>query len=134
MASVTAGTNVNYAWAFGDGTFGSGAVVMHNYPDVGMDTAVVTASNSVGDAVAETQVTIENDAWTIYMPAVLNAGASSQQTAAMPLASIFIGSLPLSIIISRRIRQTRRGLNLAKSKLVKSLKPSPVCGKFRQSQ
>jgi PKD repeat protein len=34
-ASVAGGTNITYAWNFGDGTSGSGASVQHTYPAVG---------------------------------------------------------------------------------------------------
>lgn len=78
-ASVTDGTNVNFDWAFGDGTTGNGAVVNHTYPDVGQYTAVVTASNSVGELVATTNVTIEIDNWTIFLPVVLKADSGTQQ-------------------------------------------------------
>ncbi len=44
-ATVATGSNVTYAWDFGDGEGGSGAVVTHVYPSVGTYTAVVTASN-----------------------------------------------------------------------------------------
>ncbi len=57
-ASVVAGDNVVYTWAFGDGTGGSGAVMSHVYPSVGVYTAVVTASNSVSELTATTIVTI----------------------------------------------------------------------------
>lgn len=45
-ATVTAGTNVSYAWGFGDGETGHGSVVTHTYPAAGVYTAVVTAGNS----------------------------------------------------------------------------------------
>ncbi len=57
-ATITAGSNVTYDWAFGDGDTGSGAVVTHIYPAVGVYTAVVTASNSVSVLTATTPVTI----------------------------------------------------------------------------
>jgi len=57
-ATVTAGSNVAYTWAFGDGETGSGAVVTHTYPAVENYTAVVTASNSVNVFTATTTVTI----------------------------------------------------------------------------
>jgi uncharacterized repeat protein (TIGR01451 family) len=57
-ATVTAGSNVSYAWAFGDGQTGDGAVVTHTYPAAGDYTAVVTAGNSVGWITATTSVTI----------------------------------------------------------------------------
>ena len=50
--------SINYAWDFGDGTTGSGVTPSHTYAAVGVYTAVVTATNSVGQAAASTQVTI----------------------------------------------------------------------------
>ncbi len=57
-ATVTAGSNASYTWAFGDGQTGSGSVVTHTYPAVDLYTAVVTASNSVNVVTATTSVTI----------------------------------------------------------------------------
>jgi len=57
-ATITAGSNVSYTWSFGDDTTGSGAVVTHTYPAVGVYTAVVTASNSVSVLTATTTVTV----------------------------------------------------------------------------
>jgi PKD repeat protein len=57
-ATITGGTNVSFAWAFGDGAHGSGASVSHAYPLVGTYTAIVTASNGLGSEVATTAVTI----------------------------------------------------------------------------
>ncbi len=57
-AAVTAGSNVNYAWNFGDGTTGNGRVVAHTYTAVGNYTATVTATNSLGSATATTAVNI----------------------------------------------------------------------------
>ena len=57
-ATVTAGSHVTYLWDFGDGEMGSGDVVFHTYPDVGMYTAVVTASNNLNVITATTTVTI----------------------------------------------------------------------------
>ncbi|MCB8946247.1 MAG: PKD domain-containing protein [Ardenticatenaceae bacterium] len=57
-ATISSGTNVNYAWNFGDGTTGSGANPAHVYPDLGVYTAVVTASNSLNSMAATTVVTI----------------------------------------------------------------------------
>ena len=54
-ATIATGSNVTYAWAFGDGGTGSGPIVSHEYPSVGTYTAVVTASNSL-DAVNATSI------------------------------------------------------------------------------
>jgi uncharacterized repeat protein (TIGR01451 family) len=57
-ATITAGTHVIYTWAFGDGATGSGAVTPHTYPNIGVYTAAVTASNAVSALTATTVVTI----------------------------------------------------------------------------
>jgi len=59
-ATITAGTNVTFAWDFGDGAFGSGAIATHTYAAVGGYTATVTASNSAGADSAETQALIQD--------------------------------------------------------------------------
>jgi PKD repeat protein len=53
-ASVTGGLNVSYTWDFGDGATGSGQVVTHMYDAPGSYTAMVTATNPVSSAEAET--------------------------------------------------------------------------------
>jgi PKD repeat protein len=57
-ATISAGTNVTYAWSFGDGTTGSGNAVAHTYSSTGSYTAVVTATNSSGSDSATTSVTV----------------------------------------------------------------------------
>lgn len=57
-ATVATGTTVTYAWAFGDGSLAGGAHPQHIYAAVGDYTAVVTASNSIGDVVAQTTVQV----------------------------------------------------------------------------
>ena len=57
-ATVETGTNISYAWDFGDGATGAGAEVTHIYPQMGVYTAVVTASNSISTAVATTIVEV----------------------------------------------------------------------------
>jgi YD repeat-containing protein len=57
-AAVSAGSNVSYAWAFGDGATGNGAVVTHTYNSVGIHAAVVTATNSVSADTTTTDVSI----------------------------------------------------------------------------
>jgi PKD repeat protein len=59
-ATITAGTNVTYAWNFGDGATGSGATVTHTYGEPGTYTATVTASNSGGSATATTSVVVQD--------------------------------------------------------------------------
>lgn len=57
-ATVSAGSNVVYTWAFGDGTSGAGQVISHTYPAVGGYTATVTAENTANSQAATTNVTI----------------------------------------------------------------------------
>jgi PKD repeat protein len=59
-ATIQAGTNVVYTWDFGDAQFGNGQTVAHTYSAVGVYTATVTASNSVGSKTAITQVAIKD--------------------------------------------------------------------------
>ena len=71
-ATLTAGTNVSFAWDFGDGEFGSGQVVTHTYAATGVYTATVTASNPVSELSATTVVTIidEPAVFKVYLPLV----------------------------------------------------------------
>jgi len=74
-AFITAGSNVTYTWALGDGVTYNGAVASHIYPAVGTYTAVVTASNPVSLLTATTTVTITADSapnhHLLYLPAIL---------------------------------------------------------------
>ena len=58
-ATLTAGSNVSYTWALGDGEFGAGVVITHTYEAIGTYTATVTATNSLGYAIATTSVIVE---------------------------------------------------------------------------
>jgi hypothetical protein len=60
-ATVAEGSNVGYAWDFGDGGVGSGWIVSHIYPAPGTYTAVVTASNSVSQMTDTTSVKVTCD-------------------------------------------------------------------------
>ncbi len=53
-ATLTAGSNVTYAWDFGDGATGSGATPAHTYATAGTYTAIVTATNGAGRSTATT--------------------------------------------------------------------------------
>jgi hypothetical protein len=57
-ATIATGTNVTYAWDFSDGSFGIGQVTTHAYAAIGSYTATVTATNSQGNVLATTEVTI----------------------------------------------------------------------------
>ena len=76
IGTVAAGTNVSYAWEFGDGSIGSGAVVTHTYPAVGTYKATVTASNGVGSQITQTVVEIvavkvEPESYSVYLQVIL---------------------------------------------------------------
>lgn len=71
MATITSGNSVDYAWAYGDGDVGSGALVTHIYPAIDTYTAVVTASNSLSLLTATTTVVIQERQNDIYLPLVL---------------------------------------------------------------
>ena len=76
-AAVQAGSNVVYTWDMGDGTLAEGAVVEHIYPAVGVYTAVVTATNSLGSQSTTTSVVIEQPITTFYdyLPLVVRSQA-----------------------------------------------------------
>jgi CSLREA domain-containing protein len=57
-ATISGGTNVVYAWNFGDGNTSSGAVASHAYGALGTYTATVTATNSVSVVIASTVATV----------------------------------------------------------------------------
>lgn len=57
-ASVVTGTHVTYLWDLGDGTTDEGPVVAHAYPDIGLYTATLTATNSMNTVTTTTPVTI----------------------------------------------------------------------------
>ncbi|MBX3057671.1 MAG: PKD domain-containing protein [Anaerolineae bacterium] len=78
-ATTTGGSNITYAWDFGDSALGSGANAVRVYAEPGSYTAVVTASNTINIITATTIVTIEPDLADLIVnqagPANPNAGA-----------------------------------------------------------
>ena len=61
-----------FAWDFGDGQGGSGAVVNHTYAAPGTYVAEVTAANSLGTLKATTEVTVVGgDSGAVYLPKYL---------------------------------------------------------------
>lgn len=72
---LTTGTNVSFAWAFGDGAYGSGSHPTHIYDMFGSFTAVVTATNSLDSQTVTTPVTVlpttvDPDPSRLYLPAL----------------------------------------------------------------
>jgi hypothetical protein len=58
-ATVTSGSNIQFVWDLGDGSSAEGQFVSHIYPQAGIYTAVVTASNSVSTQTAATLVEVQ---------------------------------------------------------------------------
>jgi parallel beta-helix repeat protein len=96
-ATVTAGTDVAYTWAFGDGATDSGAVVRHTYPAVDIYTATIIASNLVSVLTATTTVTITecwarlNDDPTDYTTVQAAVDASTHMTDVVKVAGYCSG-------------------------------------------
>ncbi len=57
-ATITSGATTTYAWAFGDGTVGTGAQTTHSYSDAGKYTAIVTATSSLGSDIGFVSVDV----------------------------------------------------------------------------
>lgn len=66
-ATVTSGSNITYAWDFGDGHLGAGITATHTYAAFGDYTATVTATNSISTGVAHTPVMVMGQ---VYLPYV----------------------------------------------------------------
>ncbi len=80
-AHITAGTNVSYAWSFGDGGNAVGQIATYVYTQAGTYTATVVASNSINSLTATTRVTIKCPNGRCYvdanvMPPVISTGLS----------------------------------------------------------
>jgi hypothetical protein len=69
-AIITSGTNVSYAWEFGDGSSANGQVATHVYAQPGIFTTTVTAINSVSTVSATSVVTILESQYIVYLPFV----------------------------------------------------------------
>jgi PKD repeat protein len=61
-ASVATGTNVIYAWNFGDGTVGNGPNVQHTYSAAGSYVVTVTASNGSSSTSMSMTIVVTNTA------------------------------------------------------------------------
>lgn len=89
-ATVADGNNLAYAWNFGDGTIGGGAVASHVYPAVGSYTAIVTATNLINSQSASTRVTVTPEA-------VLRGQVGLQ---GRPAAPNLAWSIPLTVTLT----------------------------------
>lgn len=77
-ASVASGSNVVYAWDFGDGQTGNGSTAVHQYAAVGTYSVTLTAENSASNDVKNISVTIID---------VLISGLSSKNNGPTKLGS-----------------------------------------------
>jgi len=66
-ATLSSGTNVTYAWSYGDSMSGGGSNPQHMYAAPGIYTASVTATNSISTTNATTNVSV---LWANYLPLI----------------------------------------------------------------
>lgn len=76
-STVTSGTHIVYTWDFGDGQGATGATVNHIYANPGVYTATITASNSLGQLITTTQVTIRQLERKLFLPLILKPPTSN---------------------------------------------------------
>lgn len=79
-ATIQAGSNVAYAWDFGDGVSGAGMVTSHIYPSIGIFTATVTATNSSNAQTGTTQISIIGSIYQFHLPLIVRTGGSSRDS------------------------------------------------------
>ena len=98
-ATVSTGTNVVFAWDFGDGEMGSGQVVMHTYSSMGIFTATVTATNTANSLTATTVVTItaETPSYWQYLPFTVKSQALEVESQAESQINLQLNWLLLSV-------------------------------------
>jgi PKD repeat protein len=89
-ATVDGMNNVSYTWEFGDGSQGTGATVAHEYEQIGVYTAVVTATNFTNTLTATTAVTVTDVA--IAGLTAVNSSPTELGTATFLTATITAGS------------------------------------------
>ena len=109
------GTNVTYAWRFGDNTTGTGAIVSHTYAISGTYRAIVTATNSTTTQGVTTTayVTITNlrpvanagvnQSATVSSVVALDGSASSDPDGHTPLAYRWTQSGGTAVVLSNAI-------------------------------
>ncbi len=79
FTATASGSNVVYAWDFGDGQTAAGATVSHTYAAAGAYTARVTATNGVSSLTATRPVSIVN------LAPVADAGPDQRVVATLPV-------------------------------------------------
>jgi CSLREA domain-containing protein len=106
-ATVTAGSNIIYAWDFGDGGTGSGAVVTHTYLAAGLYTATVTATNSANTLAADTRVTIVAPLFDLYLPLILKppqAPLAPAPASSLPQGGVLVALVVFGLVGRRKSR------------------------------
>ena len=124
-ATIDAGTNVVYAWDFGDGELGSGQVVTHTYTAVGGYTATVTATNTANSLSETTVVTVtaETPSYWQYLPFTVKSQALEVERQAASQSS-----LPTQLAAPRCCWGSLHGSTVREAKMNK--KWSPTCCKL----
>ena len=72
------GTIASYAWNFGDGAVGAGAICAHTYNQAGTFTATLTVTDNVGAQAAATVKITVVDPGVVNAPSGLTASVSSK--------------------------------------------------------
>lgn len=96
-SSDPSGGTVTYAWAFGDGTTGTGATTNHTYNASGSYTVTLTASNDLGTTAKSTYtVNIDLPSAPVLKPTVLTTTVNKVET--FSAASTDPNGLPLTYL------------------------------------
>lgn len=104
-ATVATGTNVTYAWAFGDQSSGTGAAPTHQYSAPGTYSVTVTATNGLTTKTKTIAITVRGDAERLlYLPQILKDGRGAGGVPAAP--AVFIALL---VGLGARRWRRRRG-------------------------
>lgn len=75
-AFIDSGTNVQYAWDFGDGATGSGPVVSHTYPASQKYTLRITATNGQGNVTRTYHISpgsLEDPNYPVFLPMMIRS-------------------------------------------------------------
>ncbi len=96
-SSDPSGGTITYAWAFGDGTTGTGATTNHTYNASGSYTVTLTASNDLGTTAKSTYtVNIDLPSAPVLKPTVLTTTVNKVET--FSAASTDPNGLPLTYL------------------------------------
>lgn len=102
---VTSGDNISYVWDFGDGSGGSGSPISHQYSEMGVYTAVVTASNSINMLTATTVVSLTEIITTDVVVTAFGRDWTGSGSLLYPLALAVVGVGILAVVVFGRRRE-----------------------------